>query len=290
MTFFPSSLALDLRPFKKNRTWGYDAALRNRALGPTKNWPKTDFQWKLHTNRVFLFLVCFCFCFQDTLSLCFILFIWFIWSKNMCKHTLTHIIVKKCNFCLKNSEKPWFLVIFVFLTWRHLWRHCGVMQVMFVLFWYQWTREGHSYPLVPHTWCFVNRFPRSWGGGGIRPPPRLWDGSKKPGSFRVKMFIKFIIMQTDYFLNCFFLFFFFYQFHTDHNDIRSRYFQPYTDIASRLLKCFSLTSNLTKLLDSKQSDRSITCLNGIRVISMMWVIIGHTFIFSINIGALGECV
>ena len=40
---------------------------------------------------------CF-FCFQDTLSLCFILFIWFIWSKNMCKHTLTHIIAKKCNF------------------------------------------------------------------------------------------------------------------------------------------------------------------------------------------------
>ena len=23
-------------------------------------------------------------------------------------------------------------------------------------------------------------------GGGRNPPPRLWDGSKKPGSFRVK--------------------------------------------------------------------------------------------------------
>ena len=51
--------------------------------------------------------------------------------------------------------------------------------------WYQWTREGHSYPLVPHAWCFVNRFPRSWGRNPP-PPPRLWDGSKKPGSFRVK--------------------------------------------------------------------------------------------------------
>ena len=91
--FFPLSLALDLRPFLKKLDCGYDAALCNRALCPTKNWPKTDFQWKLHTNRVF--------CFQDTLSLCFILFIWFIWSKNMCKHTLTHIIAKKCNFCLK---------------------------------------------------------------------------------------------------------------------------------------------------------------------------------------------
>ena len=103
-----------------------------------------------------------------------------LWHKSLPKNT---------TFAWKNSEKPWFwrfLVIFVFLTWRHLWRHCGVIQGMFVLFWYQWTLEGRSYPLVPHTWYFVNRFPRSWGGG-IRPPPRLWDGSKKPGSFRVKM-------------------------------------------------------------------------------------------------------
>ena len=59
---------------------------------------KTDFPLKLHTNRVFFFIF---FVFQDTLPLCFILFIWFIWSKNMCKHTLTHIIANKCNFCLK---------------------------------------------------------------------------------------------------------------------------------------------------------------------------------------------
>ena len=59
---------------------------------------KTDFPPKLHTNRVFFFVF---FVFQDTLPLCFILFIWFIWSKNMCKHTLTHIIANKCNFCLK---------------------------------------------------------------------------------------------------------------------------------------------------------------------------------------------
>ena len=34
-------------------------------------------------------------------------------------------------------------------------------KVCLYFFWYQWTREGHSYPLVPHTWYFVNRFPRS---------------------------------------------------------------------------------------------------------------------------------
>ena len=71
---------------------------------------------------------------------------------------------KNATFAWKNSVNPWFwrfLVIFVVLTWRHLWCHCDVIQGMFVLFWYQWTREGHSYPLVPHTWCFVNRFPWS---------------------------------------------------------------------------------------------------------------------------------
>ena len=53
-------------------------------------------------------------------------------------------------------------------------------KVCLYLFWYQWTREGHSYPLVPHTWCFVNRFPRSWGGG-IRPLPSGCEmGPKSP--------------------------------------------------------------------------------------------------------------
>ena len=30
----------------------------------------------------------------------------------MCKHTLTHIIVKKCNFCLKKQRKTMILAIF----------------------------------------------------------------------------------------------------------------------------------------------------------------------------------
>ncbi|XP_072013943.1 nose resistant to fluoxetine protein 6-like [Amphiura filiformis] len=61
---------------------------------------------------------------------------------------------------------------------------------------------------------------------------------------------------------------------------------PKRNIVLRFLQCFSLTNNLPKLLDSKQNDRSITCLNGIRVISMFWVILGHTFICAMNIGAM----
>ena len=50
-------------------------------------------------------------------------------------------------------------------------------RVCLYFFWYQWTREGHSYPLVPHTWYFVNQFPRSWGQN---PPPGCEMGPKSP--------------------------------------------------------------------------------------------------------------
>ena len=106
-----------------------------------------------------------------------------------CVSILWHTsLPKNTTFAWKNNEKTWFwrfLVIFVFLTWRHLWCHCDVIQCIFVLFWYQWTREGHSYPLVPHTWCFVNRFPRSWGGG-IRPRPDCEMGPKSPALLGLK--------------------------------------------------------------------------------------------------------
>ena len=65
-------------------------------------WVQRKTDQKLIFNGNYTQIVFFCILlFQDTLSLCFILFIWFIWSKNMCKHTLTHNIAKKCNFCLK---------------------------------------------------------------------------------------------------------------------------------------------------------------------------------------------
>ena len=53
-----------------------------------------------------------------------------------CVSILWHTsLPKNATFAWKNSEKPWFwrfLVIFLFLTWRHLWCHCDVIQGMFV--------------------------------------------------------------------------------------------------------------------------------------------------------------
>ncbi|XP_022094565.1 nose resistant to fluoxetine protein 6-like [Acanthaster planci] len=52
-------------------------------------------------------------------------------------------------------------------------------------------------------------------------------------------------------------------------------------LAARLLLCFALNRNVAKLMDTKQSDASVGCLNGVRVISMSWVILGHTVAFSV---------
>ncbi|XP_022092124.1 nose resistant to fluoxetine protein 6-like [Acanthaster planci] len=49
----------------------------------------------------------------------------------------------------------------------------------------------------------------------------------------------------------------------------------------RFFLCFAVTRNLSKLLDTRQKDTSIGSLNGIRVISMTWVILGHTLFFSL---------
>ena len=81
-----------------------------------------------------------------------------------CVSILWHTsLPKNATFAWKNSEKPWFWRFFsdfrVFdmtSLMTSLWRHTRYVCTLLV----QWTQEGHSYPLVPHTWCFVNRFPR----------------------------------------------------------------------------------------------------------------------------------
>ena len=94
---------------------------------------KTDFPLKLHTNRVFLSFLSFRIHFHYVLSYLFGLF-----GVRTCVSILWHTsLLTNATFAWKNSEKPWFwrfLVILVFLTWRHLWRHCDVIQGMFWIF------------------------------------------------------------------------------------------------------------------------------------------------------------
>ena len=53
-------------------------------------------------------------------------------------------------------------------------------------------------------------------------------------------------------------------------------------IAGKLKKVFlsfSLYSNTSALLDSEQQPSDITCIHGIRFLSMTWIVIGHTTVY-----------
>ncbi|XP_076440369.1 nose resistant to fluoxetine protein 6-like [Babylonia areolata] len=50
----------------------------------------------------------------------------------------------------------------------------------------------------------------------------------------------------------------------------------------RVLLAFSVYTNGKKILHASHSPGSITCIHGIRFISMTWVILGHTFVFSLT--------
>lgn len=45
----------------------------------------------------------------------------------------------------------------------------------------------------------------------------------------------------------------------------------------RIIYSFALPQNIPKLLSGNTSDTTILCLNGVRVISLFWVILGHVF-------------
>ena len=46
--------------------------------------------------------------------------------------------------------------------------------------------------------------------------------------------------------------------------------------------CFSIIRNGEKILDTKRSPGHIDSLDGIRVISTLWVVLGHTGAFSLT--------
>ncbi|XP_013404099.1 nose resistant to fluoxetine protein 6 [Lingula anatina] len=57
---------------------------------------------------------------------------------------------------------------------------------------------------------------------------------------------------------------------------------PKAPLAIRLLTSFSLYSSLPRLLDTHQGRGAITCLNGIRVLSIGWVVLGHSYSYMVS--------
>ena len=49
-------------------------------------------------------------------------------------------------------------------------------------------------------------------------------------------------------------------------------------LAVRVLHCFSFSNNRRKLMATAPSAENIGCINGIRVMSTLWVVLGHSFL------------
>ncbi|XP_013389109.1 nose resistant to fluoxetine protein 6 isoform X2 [Lingula anatina] len=65
--------------------------------------------------------------------------------------------------------------------------------------------------------------------------------------------------------------------------IRSLYFNS-PGLFRQVICCFSILSNIRKLLSTKEGDASLSCLNGMRVITMFWVILGHVWLLTSFMG------
>ena len=54
---------------------------------------------------------------------------------------------------------------------------------------------------------------------------------------------------------------------------------------SKILKCFSLQTSFKALTNSSTKPGQILCLNGIRVLSINWVVLGHCYLVFVNLAA-----
>ncbi|XP_035213460.1 uncharacterized protein LOC118187364 isoform X2 [Stegodyphus dumicola] len=54
-------------------------------------------------------------------------------------------------------------------------------------------------------------------------------------------------------------------------------------VAKRILLCFSAICNGEKILDTRVSEGQLLSIHGIRFLSLIWVILGHTYISSVSI-------
>ena len=56
----------------------------------------------------------------------------------------------------------------------------------------------------------------------------------------------------------------------------------------KFFQCFSLIKNTSCILDTKVPPGAITSINGLRVLSMWWVILGHVFIWQMISGNISK--
>ncbi|XP_071100848.1 nose resistant to fluoxetine protein 6-like [Haliotis cracherodii] len=68
----------------------------------------------------------------------------------------------------------------------------------------------------------------------------------------------------------------------DTKESRELFAKPKESIGKQLLLAFSITRNTEKLLSVNSSASDLSCLHGVRVLSMAWVILGHTVLICLT--------
>jgi hypothetical protein len=61
-----------------------------------------------------------------------------------------------------------------------------------------------------------------------------------------------------------------------------------SDPRKEILVAFSLYTNGRKMLDSKPSADTLTCLHGIRFLSICWVVLGHRYMLSMDVPSINQ--
>ena len=150
-----------------------------------ERWVQRKTDQKLIFNGNYSQIVFFVFFFGFRMHFHYVLsYLFGLFGVRSCVSILWHSsLPKNATFAWKNSEKPWFrrfLVIFVFLTWRYLWRHCGVIQGMFVLFLVPMDSGGSQLPTSTTHLMFRQSVSEILGGWNLPPPPGCEMGPKSP--------------------------------------------------------------------------------------------------------------
>ncbi|XP_052221340.1 nose resistant to fluoxetine protein 6-like isoform X1 [Dreissena polymorpha] len=70
---------------------------------------------------------------------------------------------------------------------------------------------------------------------------------------------------------------------TNEHEIRANSKQYKPGVFGALLLSFSVLSNARKILNTNQPSQTLTSVNGIRFISMTWVVLGHTYVFGLDV-------
>ena len=52
----------------------------------------------------------------------------------------------------------------------------------------------------------------------------------------------------------------------------------------KVLLSFSIYTNASKILNTTQPSGTLTAVNGIRFVSMTWVVLGHSYAFGLAVG------